>query len=116
MSWQDYIVSALQYDVQDFTIEDIESGIASGAYQLWETEGASMITAGFYTKAGGIGVNIVAVGGELDAAFELLDKVEAEARLAGCELIRFVGRLGWKKEVQKRSFKHTSSVFVKNLQ
>ena len=115
MSWQDYIVDALQYDVQDFTIEDIESGIASGNYQLWESDNAAMVTSGVPLQSGGIGVQVLAAGGTHEAVLSLLDEVEQEARLAGCGIITTVGRTGWIKTAKKIGWNHVASVYVKRL-
>ena len=115
MSWQDYIVDALQYDVQDFTLEDIESGIASVNYQLWESDNAAMVTSGVALQSGGIGVQVLAAGGAYEELMQLLDDVEEEARQAGCEVLTTVGRTGWKNEAKKRDFIHVASVYVKRL-
>lgn len=115
MSWQDHIISALQYDVQDFTIEDIESGIASGNYQLWESENAAMVTSGVPLQSGGIGVQVLAAGGAYEELMQLLDDVEQEATQAGCEVLTTVGRTGWAREARKRNYTHVASVYVKRL-
>ena len=115
MSWQDHIISALQYDVQDFTIEDIESGIASGNYQLWESENAAMVTSGVPLQSGGIGVQVLAAGGDMDEINGLLAEIEQEARESGCEVITTVGRTGWKKTAKQLGWNHVASVFVKRL-
>jgi hypothetical protein len=113
--WQDLIAPAIAVDAQRFTIGDVEQGLSEGYYQLWKSDTAAMITSGFITQAGGIGVNVIATGGEMSAAMALLDQVESLARESGCETIQFVGRLGWKSEAKKRGFSHTASTYAKAL-
>jgi hypothetical protein len=115
VSWQDYIKSALVYDVEHFTIEDIESGIASGNYQLWENGEAAVVTSGVNLQNGGIGVQVLAAGGTHDAVMSLLDEIEQEARLSGCEILTTVGRTGWGKTAKSTGWTHVASVYVKRL-
>lgn len=115
MSWQDYIKEALCYDVQHFTIEDIESGIASGDYQLWESGNSAMITSGVELQSGGIGVQVLAAGGNLDEINGLLAQVEQEARDSGCEILTTVGRKGWKNTAKELGWIDIASVYIKRL-
>jgi hypothetical protein len=115
VSWKDFINEALCYDVQSFTIEDIESGIASGHYQLWESENSAMVTSGVPLQSGGVGVQVLAAGGAYEELLSLLEEVEEEARLAGCEVLTTVGRTGWIKTAKEIGWTHVASVFVKRL-
>lgn len=113
--WQDYIKEALCYDVQHFTIEDIESGLASGDYQLWESENSAMITSGVQLQSGGIGVQVIAAGGNLDEINDLLAQVEQEARESGCEILTTVGRKGWRNTAKELGWLDVASVYIKRL-
>lgn len=115
MIWQDYIKEALCYDVQHFTIEDIESGIASGDYQLWESDNSAMVTSGVQLQSGGIGVQVLAAGGNLDEINGLLAQVEQEARESGCEILTTVGRKGWKNTAKELGWIDVASVYIKRL-
>jgi hypothetical protein len=113
--WQDYIKEALCYDVEHFTIEDIESGIASGDYQLWEAPNSALVTSGVKLQSGGIGVQVLAAGGDLEEIKGLLSEVEQEARASGCEILTTVGRKGWKATAKEIGWDHIASVFIKRL-
>ena len=115
MTWQDYIKPALVYDVEHITIEDIESGIACGNYQLWENGEAAVVTSGVNLQSGGIGVQVLAAGGTHDAVMSLLDEIEQEARLSGCEILTTVGRRGWNKTAKATGWNHVASVYAKRL-
>lgn len=115
MSWRDYIKEALCYDVESFSIEDIESGIASEDYQLWESDNAAMVTSGVRLQSGGVGVQVLAAGGAYEEVLSLLERVEEEARLAGCEVLTTVGRVGWIKTAKEIGWNHVASVYVKRL-
>ena len=115
MTWQDYIKEALCYDVAHFTIEDIESGIATGDYQLWEAENSALVTSGVKLQSGGIGVKILAAGGTYDEVVGLINDVEQEARLAGCEALMTTGRRGWRKTAKDLQWKEVSRTLVKAL-
>jgi hypothetical protein len=115
MTWQDYIKEALCYDVQHFTIEDVESGVASGDYQLWESENSALVTSGVPLQSGGIGVQVLAAGGNLEEIVGLLDEVEQEARASGCEILTTVGRKGWIKTAKEIGWIDVASIYVKRL-
>jgi hypothetical protein len=115
MSWQDYIKEALCYDVQSFTIEDIESGIATGDYQLWEAPNSALVTSGVNLQSGGIGVQVLAAGGDMEEIVGLLQEVEQEARASGCEILTTVGRKGWKVTAKEIGWVDVASIYVKRL-
>lgn len=115
VTWQQRINEALCYDVQHFTLEDIESGVASGDYQLWENDSAAMITSGVNLQSGGIGVQVLAAGGDMDGVVSLLDEVEQEARAAGCEILTTVGRKGWKSVAKDIGWTDVASIYIKRL-
>lgn len=115
MSWQDYIKEALCYDVEHFTIDDIESGIASGEYQLWEAENSALVTSGVHLQSGGVGVQVLAAGGNLQEVMGLLGEVEQEARTSGCEILTTVGRKGWIKTAKELGWLDVASIYVKRL-
>jgi hypothetical protein len=115
LSWRDYIKEALCYDVEHFTIEDIESGIASGDYQLWEAENSALVTSGVKLQGGGVGVQVLAAGGNLDEIMGLLDDVEQEARASGCEVLTTVGRKGWIKTAKELGWLDIASIYIKRL-
>jgi hypothetical protein len=116
MTWQDWVREALCYDVEQFTMEDIESGLAAGEYQLWTDENAAMVTSGVRLQSGGVGVQVLAAGGAHEQLMGLLDRVEGEARKAGCEILTTVGRIGWIKDAKIRNWVHVASVYVKRLE
>jgi hypothetical protein len=115
VSWQDYIKEALCYDVQSFTIEDIESGIATGDYQLWEAPTSALVTSGVNLQSGGIGVQVLAAGGNMEEIVGLLQEVEQEARASGCEILTTVGRKGWKVTAKEIGWIDVASIYVKRL-
>lgn len=115
MNWQDYIKEALCYDVEHFTIEDIESGLASGDYQLWEAPNSALVTSGVRLQSGGIGVQVLAAGGNLEEIKGLLDEVEQEARASGCEILTTVGRKGWKTTAKELNWVDVASIYIKRL-
>ena len=114
MSWQDLIKEALQYDVEHFSLEDIESGVASGDYQLWESDDSAMVTKGVNLQSGGLGVQILAASGTIDGIQTLTNEIETEARLSGVELLTTVGRKGWKK-IMGDDWLDIASVYIKRL-
>ena len=115
MSWQDYIKEALCYDVQHFTIEEIEVGVELGEYQLWESPNSAMITSGVNLQNGGIGVQVLAAGGDLEEIKGLLSVVEQEARASGCEILTTVGRKGWKSTAKEIGWDDVASIYIKRL-
>ncbi len=115
MIWQDRIKEALCYDVEHFTLEDIESGIATGDYQLWEAENSAVITSGVRLQSGGIGVQILAAGGNMDEVLGLLAEIEQEALASGCEILTTTGRKGWLKALKERDWLDVATIYIKRL-
>lgn len=96
-------------------MEDIESGLATGNYQLWESDSAAMVTAGVQMQGGGIGVQVLAAGGDYGELMRFLDDVEEEARAAGCVALITTGRRGWRKTAKARQWKEVAVTLVKSL-
>jgi hypothetical protein len=113
--WQDLIQQALDYDIESSTIEEIESGIESGDFQLWREGDSAVVTAGFHLQFGGVGVRVVAAAGNLQEITKILAEVEREARANGVEALTAVGRRGWVGIAQEAGWGHAASVYVKRL-
>lgn len=115
MIWQDLIREALWYDVQEFTIEDIEKGVEEGYYYLYQSDNSAVVTGGVRLQSGGMGCQIIAAAGNMDECLSLLDQVEQDAKASGCELITTVGRNGWKKVLAPKGWTDISTIYIKRL-
>ena len=54
-------------------------------------------------------------GGDLQEMLDAQDLIEADGRLFGCKFVSMTGRLGWKPHFEKRGWKHSLSIYKKEL-
>ena len=54
-------------------------------------------------------------GGDLEEMLDAQPMIEADALLFDCKYVSMTGRLGWKPHFEKRGWKHTLSIYKKEL-
>ena len=54
-------------------------------------------------------------GGDLEEMLDAQDMIEREARLRDCKYVSMTGRLGWKPHFETRGWKHSLSIYKKEL-
>lgn len=115
MNWKSLISEALDYDVEASDISSIEKDIESGDCQLWESENSAMVTKGFHTADGSIGVRVIAAAGVYDEVLKLLADLEAQARASGVKMLVTTGRKGWRKTAKHLQWKEVAVTLAKEL-
>ena len=110
-----WIVAAVPYCYGTHTIEDIESGIASGQFQFWPGERCALITEVLeYPRVKAL--NFFLVGGSRK---ELVDRMEPMivtwARTIGCTRVAQAGRRGWARVLQPKGYRPVLTMMLKEI-
>ena len=96
----------------DYTVEDIEGFIASGACALW-TEGDSVMVTEFVISPRLATLHVFLAAGSWKDIALLKPKVEEWAKQQGCDMIGLTGRPGWGRLLP--DYKLVTDTFVRTL-
>ena len=80
----------------EVTMTDVLTAILAGRAQIWEGEGAVIVTQLVKTDQGGV-IHGWLCGGKRQAILDLIPGVEAFGRAWGCVAATQEGREGWKR-------------------
>jgi hypothetical protein len=106
---------AVRQDVHDFTLEQVREGVEEGVLQFWHNDSSAAVTDVVPTQSGGVGVQVLIGGGTYDGVMDCIDDITAWARERGFDSLITVGRPGWNRTPRARAWRHTGSIFVRNL-
>ena len=121
---EEYLISALEQSLGEYSIEDIKEACKSKDMQLWaeigkEVEGALVTKINNYPQKK-VFVMMLA-GGKVfaDNNFKIIEESEELltrfAKEKGCTYIQLFGRRGWVKKMNKLQYKHNRVVLTKEI-
>lgn len=112
--WRERLAEA--NDPAFWPIEEIDLLLANGQAQFWCDGKAALVTRLVHYPGGAMCLEAVAGAGD---KIGLLDRMEPEltefARLHGCTHMKEDGRDGWRRELQKRGWRHYQTTMLKEL-
>ncbi|MBI3678487.1 MAG: hypothetical protein HY243_17910 [Proteobacteria bacterium] len=110
-----WIEAALVHTHGTHAIEDIEDGIASGAYQFWCTQNSAAITEIVdYPKLKAL--NFFLLGGDLAELLDILEpRICAFARHKGCARVTGAGRKGWERVLKPLTYRFAGTTMFKEF-
>ena len=97
-----YIIRALKH-TDCYNIKDVEDGIRSGTFHLWNGEKSAMITEIIqYPRLRAL--NLLFCGGDYEELQSMLPSLEQFAKHFGCVRLYGGGRKGWHKKIKHLGF------------
>jgi len=87
--------------LEDVTEDELLNALLTGHAQLWEGEGAAVVTE---CTANPPSFHLYLAGGRLSKVMELLPGGLAWAKVMGCERVTVNGRKGWARVLRKFGF------------
>ena len=116
--WTEYtlagIETALAHGGETHTVGDVCNQILAGDAQLWEDEGALIITEIHHYPRKKICHYWLATG-ELDAVVRLSHKINEWAKEVGCESATLAGRKGWERVLASEGWTPMLTVMGREL-
>jgi hypothetical protein len=121
---QEYLISALEYSLGEYSIGDIKKACLTRDMQLWveigkEVEGALITKINNYPQKKVLVMMLA--GGKVfaDNNFKIIEESEELltrfAKEKGCTYIQLFGRRGWIKKMNKLQYKHNRVVLTKEI-
>ena len=109
-----WIEAALEYSGGTHDFGDIVTGLERGVLQLWPTPKGCIVTEiVVYPKKRVL--NVFLGGGELEQIMDMHGDVIEWAKAQGCSALTMSGRLGWKKPLEARGWKHQHASYAKEF-
>ena len=117
---EEYLITALEYGLGEYSIGDIKNSCISKDMQLWvkigkETKGAFVTKIAKYPQKNLLVV--ILLGG--DEFQEWRDEADAVLNAFGkqhnCEYVELFGRKGWGKMLKDIDYKEVTRVFAKEI-
>lgn len=93
---------------------DIKTGLYEGIYQIFWNEGAAVVTEVVQAPRKKY-LNVFLAAGRLRDVIELQHKVVQFGNEMGCDFVRAIGRLGWKKYESEMGCKSSHAFYTRNL-
>lgn len=121
---QEYLITALEYGLGEYSIGDIKKACLTRDMQLWveigkEVEGALITKINNYPQKKVLVMMLA--GGKVfaDNNFKIIEESEELltrfAKEKGCTYIQLFGRRGWIKKMNKLQYKHNRVVLTKEI-
>lgn len=109
-----WIEAALGYSGGTHDFGDIVTGLERGVLQLWPTPKGCIVTEiVVYPKKRVL--NVFLGGGELEQIMDMHGDVIEWAKAQGCSALTMSGRLGWKKPLEARGWRHQHASYAKEF-
>jgi hypothetical protein len=110
-----YIADALEYCNGTHDLQDVADQIARGELQLWPANETALVSQVItYPKRKAI--HIFLAGGNIDELINMEESVFSWAKMQGCDMLTFSGRLGWSRsKLKQRGYKTDHMMMVKEL-
>jgi hypothetical protein len=96
-------VEAALHDVRTHAIEDIEAGIASGAYQFWPGAKSAAITE-IHSFPRARYLHIFLAGGDMEELIAMIPSWKSLAAHLGCSDLTLYGRPGWERALKSHGW------------
>jgi hypothetical protein len=109
------LLAALLEGGGEHSLGDVISLIVSGECQMFEGDGATIITEIVETPQQGMGVHIWLAAGELEKVIALSREVLDWAREIGCTRATLTGRKGWVRALRGEGWSHEMVVMGRSL-
>ena len=94
-----------------FTIEDVETRLASGQYQFWPAQKSAVITE-VQTFPHKKWLHIPFAGGDLDEIKAMHPTLWSFAKHMGCDGMTCGGRMGWERALRDLGWRRSYVAFV----
>jgi len=104
---------ALQFS-DTHAVQDVVALVKEGRMQVWERDGAVMVTELVDTPLRRA-LHYFAVAGQLDAVRILQDEVDTWGRQQGASRAEAIGRLGWERVPQPEGWERRGGWWTKEL-
>jgi hypothetical protein len=93
------------------TVEDIVSGVRSGALQAFSSENAFVVTEiGFAPRKKWL--NVLVAAGDLDEVMDLQPQIAEFGRRHDCEFMTMTGRRGWSRVLPDHGWRETGVMYA----
>jgi hypothetical protein len=117
---EEYLISALNYGLGEYTIEDIKKSCIMKDMQLWvnlsnKVEGAFVTKINTYPQKNILVVLLLGGNNFSDWKDEADTLLSAFGKENNCEYVQLAGRKGWSKVLQNLNYKETIKFYTKEL-
>lgn len=110
-----YISDALKYCNGTHDLQDVADQIHRGELQLWPANETALVSQ-IITYPKRKAIHIFLAGGNIDELINMEQSVFTWAKMQGCDLLTFSGRLGWSRsKLKQRGYKVDHMMMVKEL-
>lgn len=110
-----YIADALEYCNGTHDLQDVADQIARGELQLWPANETALVSQ-IITYPKRKAIHIFLAGGNIDELINMEESVFTWAKMQGCDMLTFSGRLGWSRsKLKQRGYKADHMMMVKEL-
>lgn len=110
-----YISDALEYCNGTHDLQDVADQIHRGELQLWPANETALVSQ-IITYPKRRAIHIFLAGGNIDELINMEESVFTWAKMQGCDMLTFSGRLGWSRsKLKQRGYKADHMMMVKEL-
>ena len=110
-----FIADALEYCNGTHDLQDVADQIARGELQLWPANETALVSQ-IITYPKRKSIHIFLAGGNIDELINMEESVFTWAKMQGCDMLTFSGRLGWSRsKLKQRGYKVDHMMMVKEL-
>ena len=110
-----FIADALEYCNGTHDLQDVADQIARGELQLWPANETALVSQ-IITYPKRKAIHIFLAGGNIDELINMEESVFTWAKMQGCDMLTFSGRLGWSRsKLKNRGYKADHMMMVKEL-
>lgn len=110
-----FISDALEYCNGTHDLQDVADQIYRGELQLWPANETALVSQ-IITYPKRKAIHIFLAGGNIDELINMEESVFTWAKMQGCDLLTFSGRLGWSRsKLKTRGYKVDHMMMVKEL-
>jgi hypothetical protein len=110
-----FIADALEYCNGTHDLQDVADQIARGELQLWPANETALVSQ-IITYPKRKSIHIFLAGGNIDELINMEESVFTWAKMQGCDMLTFSGRLGWSRsKLKNRGYKTDHMMLVKEL-
>ena len=109
-----HIEQALAHANNSHTFDSVCERVLSGDLLLYSLDN-SILLCEISTYPNFKTFHVYLGGGDLQEMLDAQEMIEADAILFDCKYVSMTGRLGWKTHFEKRGWKHSLSIYKKEL-
>ena len=110
-----FIADALEYCNGTHDLQDVADQIARGELQLCPANETALVSQ-IITYPKRKAIHIFLAGGNIDELINMEESVFTWAKMQGCDMLTFSGRLGWSRsKLKQRGYKVDHMMMVKEI-